>query len=332
MSRFKVKASVVLALLALSLLSAAGFAQSLSGTIAIDGSSTVFPITEAVAEEFQALHRGVRVAVGVSGSGGGLRKFCDGEIAISNASRPISTTEIASCGAKGVGFVELPVAFDGLAVMVHPSNDWVDYLTTEELKKVWAPEAQGKVTHWDHVRPGWPHKEIHLYGPGTDSGTYDYFTDAIVGQEGASRGDFVASEDDNVLVQGIAGDPLALGFFGYAYYLENQNRLKLVPIVNPKTGVAVLPTSDSIESGEYFPLSRPIFIYVSTTAAERPEVEAFVEYYLTEGPALVSEVGYVALPDNAYAAALDRFAARREGSVFSGGSQVGVSLQDLLRQ
>lgn len=332
MSRFKVKASVVLALLALSLLSAAGFAQSLSGTIAIDGSSTVFPITEAVAEEFQALHRGVRVAVGVSGSGGGLRKFCDGEIAISNASRPISTTEIASCGAKGVGFVELPVAFDGLAVMVHPSNDWVDYLTTEELKKIWAPEAQGKVTHWDHVRPGWPHKEIHLYGPGTDSGTYDYFTDAIVGQEGASRGDFVASEDDNVLVQGIAGDPLALGFFGYAYYLENQNRLKLVPIVNPKTGVAVLPTSDSIESGEYFPLSRPIFIYVSTTAAERPEVEAFVEYYLTEGPALVSEVGYVALPDNAYAAALDRFAARREGSVFSGGSQVGVSLQDLLRQ
>lgn len=304
----------------------------LAGTIKIDGSSTVFPITEAVAEEFQKLYPGVRVTVGISGTGGGFKKFTAGETDISDASRPIKTSEADQAQNNGIEYIELPVAYDGLSVMVNPKNNWVDYLTVEELKKIWAPEAQGKITRWNQVRPAWPDQELHLYGAGTDSGTFDYFTEAINGKEGASRGDYTASEDDNVLVQGIAGDPLALGYFGYAYYVENKDRLKLVPIVNPKSGQPVLPSEETINNGSYQPLSRPIFIYVSKKSAERPEVQEFVRFYLTKGKSLVSEVGYIQLPANAYDLALQRFEARKTGSVFAGGSQTGVTVEDLLRR
>lgn len=309
---------------------------SLSGDILIDGSSTVYPITEAMAEEFQKLHPDVHVTVGISGTGGGFKKFCPGETDISDASRPIKPSEIELCQQNGVEFIELPVAYDGLAVVVHPENDWVDYLTVEELKKIWEPEAQGVITRWNQIRPEWPDEELHLFGPGVDSGTYDYFTEAIVGEEGASRGDFQASEDDNVLVQGIASDPLALGFFGLAYYEENQDRLKIVPIDDGDPGNGdgpVAPTAETVANGTYQPLSRPIFIYVSKAAADRPEVEAFVRFYLDpeNARALVREVGYIPLPDEVYQLALERFDNRVTGSVFVGGSQVGVTLQDLLK-
>jgi len=305
------------------------------GDILIDGSSTVYPITEAMAEEFQKAHPKARVTVGISGTGGGFKKFCAGETDISDASRPIKPSEAELCRQNGVEYIELPVAYDGIAVMVNPQNNWVDSLTVEELKKMWEPAAQGKITRWNQIRPEWPDKELHLFGPGVDSGTYDYFTEAIVGEEGASRGDFQASEDDNVLVQGIASDPLALGFFGLAYYEENQDRLKLVPIDdgNPENGDGpILPTQETVRDGTYQPLSRPIFIYVNRKAAERPEVEAFVRFYLDPENAktLVREVGYIPLPDEVYGLALERFEKRVTGSVFAGGSQVGVTLEELL--
>jgi phosphate transport system substrate-binding protein len=299
--------------------------------IQIDGSSTVFPISQAVAEEFQK-SRGGRVTVGVSGTGGGFKKFCRGETAISDASRPIKDSETQQCKAAGIDFIELPVAYDGLAVMVNPQNDWVDHLTVEELKKIWAPEAQGKITTWSQVRQGWPNKPLHLFGAGVDSGTYDYFTEAIVGKEHSSRGDFTSSEDDNVLVQGIATDQLALGFFGFAYYGENQDKLKLVPVDDgkPDNGKGpITPSAETVANGTYQPLSRPIFIYVSTKHMKRPEVKAFVEYYLNEGAALVKEVGYIPLPDKAYELARKRFAESKTGTVFHG-SKVGVTVEELL--
>ncbi len=309
--------------------------SELTGDILIDGSSTVYPITEAMAEEFQKQYPKVRVTVGISGTGGGFKKFCPGETDISDASRPIKQSEVQLCQQNGVEYIELPVAYDGLAIVVNPQNDWVDYMTVEELKKLWEPAAQGKITRWNQIRPEWPDKEIHLFGPGVDSGTYDYFTDAIIGQEGSSRGDFQASEDDNVLVQGIASDPLALGFFGLAYYEENADRLKLVPIDdgNPNNGDGpIIPTPETVANGTYQPLSRPIFIYVNKEAAERPEIDAFVRFYLDPENArtLVREVGYIPLPDRVYQLALERLEKRVTGSVFSGGSQVGVTLETLL--
>ena len=308
-----------------------------SGTILVDGSSTVFPVTEAVAEEFMKANPNVRVTVGVSGTGGGFEKFCGGETDISNASRPIKPTEVEACTKNNIQYVELPVAFDGLAIVVNPKNTWAADITVDELKKLWEPEAQGKITRWNQVRASWPDQPIKLYGPGVDSGTYDYFTDAIVGEEGKSRGDFTSSEDDNVLVQGVSRDANALGFFGVAYYEQNKDQLKLVPVndgddANGAGGV--LPTYENIVKGTYQPLSRPIFIYASATVAEKkPEVAQFVEYYLTEGPRLAKEVGYVALPDTAYPLALARFKNRTVGSVFGGeGSQVGVKIEDLLKK
>jgi phosphate transport system substrate-binding protein len=301
--------------------------------IKIDGSSTVYPISEAVAEEFGKKSK-VRVTVGISGTGGGFKKFCNGETDISDASRPIKLSEVELCLDNKIEYIELPVAFDGLAVMVSPKNDWATSMTVAELKKLWAPEAQGKITRWSQIRAGWPDKEIHLYGAGVDSGTYDYFTEAIVGKEHSSRGDFTASEDDNVLVQGIANDPLALGFFGVAYYEHNKERLKLVAIddENPTNGDGpILPEFDNVKNATYQPLSRPIFIYVNKKALDRPEIAEFIKFYLTAGRPLVKEVGYIPLPDTVYELALKRVQTRTVGSVFGGkGSKVGVTLESLL--
>jgi phosphate transport system substrate-binding protein len=304
--------------------------------IAIDGSSTVFPISEAMAEEFKK-KSGAEVTVATSGTGGGFKKFCAKEIAISGASRPIKQSEVDACKATGVEFVELPIAFDGIAVMVNTKNTWVDKLTVEELKKLWAPAPKDKphpVTTWADVRKGFPKEKISLFGPGTDSGTFDYFTKAIVGEEKASRGDFGANEDDNILVKGIAGDKNALGYFGLSYYEENKDSLKLVPIddgVKENGDGAILPSKDTIVAATYQPLSRPIFIYVNKAEADRKEVQDFVKYYVGDGVKLIEEVGYVALPAKTYELVRDRFEKRVTGSVFAGaGSKVGVSVHDLL--
>jgi phosphate transport system substrate-binding protein len=297
-------------------------------TIQIDGSSTVFPITEAVAEEFQAENRGVNVTVGISGTGGGFEKFCNGETDISNASRPIKQSEMDACEAAGIEYIELPVAYDALTVVVNPRNSWATSLTVDELKKMWAPEAQGQITNWNQVRSSFPDAPLKLFGPGTDSGTFDYFTEAVVGKSGSSRPDYTASEDDNVLVQGVSRDENALGYFGLAYYEQNKQRLKAVPIDGGDGPVA--PSPETVENGTYQPLSRPIFIYVSKEAANRPEVSNFVNYYLSNTD-LVTEVGYVPLPSEAYDVAKENFQNGKVGSVFAGRETVGVRIPDLLR-
>ena len=290
-----------------------------TGVIAIDGSSTVFPITEAVAEEFQQTSPNARVTVGISGTGGGFSKFCAGETHITNASRTISSVEIESCAANGIEFIELPVAFDGISIVVNPANDWVDTLTVNDLRRIWEPSAQGTVMRWNQINADWSDEEIHLFGPGVDSGTFDYFTAVIVGEEAASRGDFTSSEDDNVLVQGISTDRLALGFFGYAYYEENRDRLKLIPVDDEddtNSSGPVAPSPDTVRDGTYQPLSRQIFVYVSTEALDRSDVEAFIDFYLTEGASLVREVGYVPLSDDEYALVRQRVQDRVTGSFF----------------
>jgi phosphate transport system substrate-binding protein len=300
--------------------------------IAIDGSSTVFPITEAVAEEFQKANS-AKVTIGVSGTGGGFKKFCAGEIAIAGASRPIKPTEEQACAASKIEYIELPVAYDGLAVITNPKNTWAKTLTVAELKKLWEPEAQNKITKWSQIRSDFPDKEVHLFGPGVDSGTYDYFTKAVVGEEHKSRGDYTSSEDDNVLVQGVSRDIGGLGFFGLAYYEENKDKLSLIGVDDGKDANgkgAILPTAQTVRDGTYQPLSRPVFIYVSKAAAARPEVKAFVEFYLTNGEALVKDAHYVPLPAKAYELASKRFSNITVGSMFSGGSQVGVTVEALL--
>jgi len=266
--------------------------------IKIDGSSTVYPITEAVAEEFQKVDGKVRVTVGISGTGGGFKRFCRGETDISDASRPIKQSEIALCKENGIEYIQIPVAYDGLSVLVNRKNDWAESMTVAELNKIWAPEAQGNIKTWNQVRAGWPNEPIALYGPGTDSGTFDYFTEVINGKGGASRGDYTSSEDDNVLVQGIASDKDALGYFGFAYYVENKDKLKLVA-VDGGSG-PVLPSEETINNGSYAPLSRPIFIYVNTKSLQRTEIKDFVNFYIDNAAELSSEVGYIALPDSAY--------------------------------
>jgi len=274
----------------------------LSGTVKIDGSSTVFPISEAVGEEFQKLYPDVRVTVGISGTGGGFKKFCAGETDISDASRAIKDSEKELCAKNGIAYEEFRVAFDGLSVMVNPQNNWVDYLAVAELKKIWEPNSTVKT--WKDVRASWPNEKIILAGADTDSGTFDYFTEAIVGREKSSRSDYTASADDNVLVQAIAGEKYALGYFGYAYYVENKDKLKLVAIDNGKG--AVLPSEQTINDGTYNPLSRPLFIYVKKESLKRPEIKDFVKYYLTEGKELVPQVGYVKMPNSVYEEALSR--------------------------
>jgi len=325
----------VTAAIALNLGCGGGTAPGASGAlVTLDGSSTVFPISEAVAEEFQRATPGTRVTVGISGTGGGFQKFCRGETDISNASRPISATEIAACDKAGIEYVELPVAYDGIAIVVNPKAAWVSDITSAELKTLWAPEAQGKVARWNQVRASWPDREIHLFGAGVDSGTYDYFTEAITGKAKASRGDFTSSEDDNVLVQGVSSDELALGFIPFAYYEENQDKLKLVPVDDAKADNGagpILPNPETIRTGTYQPLSRPVFIYVSTKAEERPEVQKFVEFYLAQADVLVREVNYVGLGREAYDLVGDRFAKRATGSLFAGAENtVGVTIEQLL--
>ena len=270
--------------------------QPLTGTIEIDGSSTVFPITQAVAEEFQKSHSDVRVNVGISGTGGGFKRFAAGETDISDASRPIKDSEAQTAADNGVEYIEFQVAIDGLSVVVNEDNTWVDYLTVEELDMIWNPNST--VFRWNDIREEWPDQPIHLYGPGTDSGTFDYFTEVIVGEVDASRADFTASEDDNVLVQGIAGDQYALGYFGYAYYVENTDTLKIVPIDSGSGPVT--PSDATINAGQYTPLSRPLFIYVSKVALARAEMKSFVRFYMENAIQLVTEVGYTPYPSSVY--------------------------------
>jgi phosphate transport system substrate-binding protein len=305
------------------------------GAVSLDGSSTVYPISEAVGEEFQGANPKARVTIGVSGTGGGFQRFCNDELDIADASRPIKKSEADACAKKGIEFIELPVAYDGLAVVVHPGNDWAECITTAELTKLWQPAAQKTITRWNQVRNGWPDKEIHLFGAGVDSGTYDYFAEAVAGKDKGTRGDFQASEDDNVLVQGIAGDPVALGFFGLAYYEENRQRLKLLGIDdgNEANGAGcVKPTQETVEKGSYQPLSRPLFIYVKKSATTRPVVDAFVRFYLEQAGALAREVGYIPFPADAYGLLQKRYDARKTGTQFGEGSNVGMTITDVLKR
>jgi phosphate transport system substrate-binding protein len=300
--------------------------------VKIDGSSTVYPVTEAVAEEFQkAKKQSIKVTVGISGTGGGFKKFCRGETDISDASRPILKAEMAECQKAGIEYFELPVAFDALTVVVHPKNGFIKQLTIAEMKKMWEPGAQGKVTRWNQVNSAWPDAPMKLFGPGADSGTFDYFTEAVVGKSKSSRGDFTASEDDNVLVQGVSRDVNGLGYFGYAYYIENKDKLKAVPIVNEK-GQPVLPSLEAVIAGTYTPLARPIFIYVSAKSLGKPEVREFVQYYMANGAKLSQEVKYVPLPETAYRTAWDHVLKGKKGTVFGGVAGVGVTIEELLKR
>ena len=317
-----------LALAAAVLTAAPVFAQEV---VKIDGSSTVFPVTEAVAEDFQKSTKGkYRVTVGISGTGGGFKKFCRGEIDVSDASRPILKKEMDACKDAGIRYIELPVAFDALTVVINPKNSFLKQLTVAELKKMWEPAAQGKVTSWNQVNPAWPSTPLKLFGAGADSGTFDYFTEAITGKSKSSRGDFTASEDDNVLVQGVSRDVNALGFFGFAYYVENQDKLKAVPIVNEK-GEPVAPSMEAVLKGSYSPLARPIFIYVNVKSLDKPEVRQFVEYYMKHGAKLSREVKYVPLPDRAYAHNLDMVSKKTVGTKFGGENKVGLTIDELMK-
>ncbi len=309
---------------------AIGISAANAGTIAVDGSSTVYPVTEAVAEEFQKQSGGAMVTVGISGTGGGFKRFCKGEIDIADASRPIKTKEIDACFDAGIEYIELPIAFDGLAVVINPKNDWATSLTKDELKKMWEPGAQGKINNWNQIRSSFPDKPLKLAGAGTDSGTFDYFTEAINGKQSSSRGDYIASEDDNVVVQAIASDVNALGYFGMSYYEENKDKLKAVAIDNGSG--AVEPSAETVIGGTYQPLSRPLFIYVNKKSLEKPEVKAFVEYYIQNSKNLVKEVGYVPLPDEAYTYASEKLTNGKTGSIFKGKGAVGFKISDLIAQ
>jgi phosphate transport system substrate-binding protein len=300
--------------------------------VRIDGSSTVYPITEAVAEEFQIRVGGARVTVGISGTGGGFKRFCRDETDIANASRPILKEEMAACAQAGVRYFELPVAYDALTVVVSKHNTFVDQLTIDELKVMWEPAAQGTITNWQQIRPSFPDRPLKLAGAGADSGTFDYWTEAIVGRAKASRGDYQASEDDNVTVQFVSRDSAALGYFGMAYYEENTDTLRAVPIVPPGGATGVMPSVQTVNEGTYQPLSRPLFIYVKEASLQRPEVRSFVEFFLREGGALAREVGYVALPDVAYELALKNLDSGRVGTGFGGVPEIGLRVEELLRR
>jgi phosphate transport system substrate-binding protein len=314
-----------------SVTSVAAAGNTMIKTIKIDGSSTLYPITEAVAENFQTSKKGaVKVTVGVSGTGGGFAKFCRGEIDIANASRPIQKKEMRACNKAGVQYVELPVAFDALTVVVNPKNGWSKTMTVEELKKMWEPEAQGKIKKWSQLNQNWPDEAFKLYGPGPASGSFDYFTHAIVGEVKSSRHDFTAFEDHNVLIEKVAADKNALAFVGFGYYMENQEKVRAVAIDNG--GGGVLPSDETIEDGTYQPLSRPIFIYVNMKAAEKPEVKEYVTFYMKNASTLVKGVRYFPLPPRAYAANMEFLKTKRVGSVFEGFLPIGLTIDDLLKR
>lgn len=305
--------------------------------IRIDGSSTVFPITEAMAEEYQTSKRGkVRVTVGISGTGGGFKKFCRGETDVQNASRPIQSGELDKCKANNVRFIELPIAYDATAIIVSPKNTWLKSVTVEELKKMWEPTAQGKIMLWSDVNPTWPKEKMKLFGAGSDSGTFDYFTEAVVGKAKSSRGDYTASEDDNTLVTGVANDHNAIGYIPLAYAEENISKLRIVPVVggakSPKKNEPVIPAKATVESGDYFPLSRPVFIYVNEKSLAKPEVLEFTNFFLQKCPSIVPEVKYVALPATAYRIGLDHIKIKKVGTVFGGHSEIGIKIDDLMKR
>jgi phosphate transport system substrate-binding protein len=307
--------------------------------VTVDGSSTVFPISDAVAAEFQRAQPvkiDVRVPVGVSGTRGGFRKFCAGKADLTGASRPITADESALCAKGGVQYIELPIAYDALAVVVNAKNSWAASITTAELKKLWEPAAQGKVLKWSQVREGWPDQEVHLFGAGLDSGTYDYFTQAVVGQARSSRQDFSPSEDDNVLLEKLAADELGLGFFGFAYVQKSEGRLKALAIDdgNTENGAGpIAPSAEAVRTGTYQPLSRPLLIYVASSALQRKEVTQFVDHYLTKVAKHAERVGYVALPERAYVWAQKRVSAGTTGSIFGAeGSLIGMSIEQLLQK
>lgn len=301
----------------------------LSGRIIMDGSSTVYPVAQAMAEEFGYLATNVQVPVGISGTGGGFTKFCDGQSDIANASRPVKAIEEEHCAGNGYAFIEVPVAFDGLSVLVNPENNWVDCLTVDQLRRIWEPAAERTVTSWQDIDPAFPDLPLTLYGPGTDSGTFEYFTEVITGEAGYSRGDFTGSEDDNILIQGVAGDRSALGFFGFAYYVENQSRLKLLAVDNGDGCVA--PSEETIADGTYQPLSRPIFMYLEAGTATREEAQAFMRFILEEGRPVVSDVGYIPFPEDINVIFLNRVLEGRTGSVFTDReASSGTTLEELL--
>ena len=299
----------------------------MKGKISVDGSSTVAPITSAVVEKFTGTFSGVQIPVGTSGTGGGFKKFGNGQLDISDASRPIKDKEAAAAKSKGVDFIELPVAYDGLSVVVNKKNTWATSLTVDELKAIW--QNGSKINNWSQVRKGFPSKPLKLYGPGTSSGTFDYFVEEIIGKEGKSRADYTASEDDNTLVEGVSRDEGALGYFGFAYYEENADKLNLVGIDDGKG--AILPSQETILSGSYKPLSRPLFIYVSSKAADRPEIQEFVKFYLANAKELTKEVGYVPVPDSVYAAATKRFEGKVMGTVYKDKAAHGTPLEQLFK-
>ncbi len=314
-----------------ALISAAGVAGA-DTMIKIDGSSTMHPITEAVAKNFQTTQNdAVKVTVGISGTGGGFMKFCRGEIDIANASRPIQRKEAKACNKAGVEYVELPLTFDALTVVVNPKNDWSKTMTVGELKKMWEPAAQGKITKWSQVNPAWPDEAFKLYASGPESGTFDYFTQAIVGKAKSSRGDITKSEDHNVLIQGVASDKNALGFLGFGNYAENKEKVRAVAIDDGRGG-GVIPSIETVEDGSYQPLSRPIFIYVNMKAAERPEVKEFVAFFMKNASSLVRGAQYFPLPPRAYTRNMEVFKTKRLGTVFDGFLPGGLTIDDLLQR
>jgi phosphate transport system substrate-binding protein len=315
--------------LATAVLAATVNVNAAADIIKIDGSSTVYPISEAIAEEFQK-ETGIKVTVGLSGTGGGFKKFCRGETVISDASRPIKDKEIKMCEEKGISFIEVPVAFDALTVVVNKDNDWAKELTPAELKKMWGPDAQGKIMNWNQVREGMPNVPLKLYGPGADSGTFDYFTEAIIEKSKSIRGDFTASEDDNVLVQGVAGDKGGIGYFGLAYYIENKDKLSAVKVQN-KEGKFVTPSVESVMDGSYNPLSRPLFIYLNASkAAFDPKIKKFVEFYLKNAGKMSKEVGYVPFSKEEYASIEKHYKTLKTGTAFKDGPAIGLSVQQIL--
>jgi phosphate transport system substrate-binding protein len=305
--------------------------------IKIDGSSTVFPITEGMAEDFQASKNGkVKVTVGISGTGGGFKKFCRGETDVQDASRPIQASEMEACKQAGIKYLEIPIAFDAIALVVNPKNKFLDSITIDDLKKIWEPEAQGKILSWNQVNPKWPNEKLKLFGAGSDSGTFDYFTEAVVGKARSSRGDYTASEDDNTLVMGVANDKGALGFIPYSYYEGNQSKLKLLGVIggdkSPKKNEAVLPDRKTVENGTYFPFSRPLFIYVNETAIKRPEVLEFTQFYLKNAPRIVVDTKSIPLPAKAYDLGQEHLKKMKLGTVFGGKSEVGLKIEDLMKR